>query len=583
MTPGTTEDVHPCAFCGTRSHVVRRLRTIEPVSVAGFEPGLVVGHADKGPAMPDGDTVPCPGCGGPLETDARQELVQCPRCSAHAKVERRLESGATGGPAAYPEGGPGSSGRRDAERDAAYRAALAEKDVGLQVDAVLDLEPWEALSPEREETFVRLLGSARAGTLLDAATCRLVHRFLQMGPQDAEGFTDHPWRYFILRSVARVAFRPDASGLLVQELRYVRGGGAALKLLLDVADYAFRNDVPDYGKDALEVIGHTVADNLNWERRDDMYDLLAYRLPYVDERLAAWLLHEVSVQWIAFLKPRTLVRLVDDCGLESPELAPVLANHASYVPCPDLTEYLEHLAFVQTLFTPLGRALGLESFIYVPSRGRGDLDPETVDYVVAFLEALRSVPESEVAATRILRWWIDDLADDPSEALREAVAGMDVRVPADPPWPPEPRPAPAEARLEKLARALSDGVDPRSHRDRDGDPPEDEEARGRWVEARERLDRERHEQRQAAIEQQYTGNRMLRAVGGRGRSGVLVGVGLRVASAEPVSLRQPCSCVASSQSRRALSSSASADACPSPRSEACLEALMSAYARRDAT
>jgi predicted RNA-binding Zn-ribbon protein involved in translation (DUF1610 family) len=516
MTPGTTEDVHPCAFCGTRSHVVRRLRTIEPISVGGLEPGLVVGRPDAAAPMPDGETAPCPGCGGALETDARQELVLCPSCSSFVKVERQLEPGAVGALADYPTRKPAGGvrawtrARRDRRRDAAYRRVIDEPDAGTRVNGVLDLDPWEELTPDREETFVQLLESVAAGTLLEAALCHLVHRFLQAGPKDADGFTDHPWRYFVLRAVARVAFREEASGRLVQELRYVRGGGAALKLLLDIADYALTNGQLDYAEDALEVVGHTVADNLNWDRRHDMYDLLAYRLPYADERLAAWLLHQTSVEWIGFLKPRALARLVDDCVLERPQLAPVVANRGSYVPCSNLGEYLDHLAFLQTLFTPLGRAIALECLIYVPSRGSGDLDAEVVGYVTALLEAMRTVPESEIAATRILRWWIDDLSTSSSEAVRGVIGALSGRVPADPTWPPPPRPTPYDRRLEKLARRVGDGVRQRSALDRDGDLPDakDVEPWQRWIDARDRIDAERHEQRQRAIRQQYSGSRL---------------------------------------------------------------------------
>ena len=143
MTPGTSEQVTACEWCGSRSHVVRRLRTIEPIAVGGFEPGLVVGRSDEnhsGGARSDGplpgeDVVACSGCAGPITTNVAQEIVACPQCGTHTKIERLLEAEQEGEPADYPEPrhrlGFMRSRRiaRDEERDAALRALLDEADL----------------------------------------------------------------------------------------------------------------------------------------------------------------------------------------------------------------------------------------------------------------------------------------------------------------------------------------------------------------------------------------------------------------------------------------------------------------------
>jgi len=474
MTPGTSERVTACAWCGTRSHVVRRLRTIEPIAVGGFEPGLVVGRSDTGGASDTGaagtESVACSGCAGPISTTAAQEIVACPQCGTHTKVERILEAEQDGAPADYPEPehrlGFLRSRRvaRDDARDAAMHAILDEPDLDRMAERVEDLTPWECLTAERETLFTRLLEVAPAHAGLDGATCGLVHRFLHVGEQGTAGFQGHPWRFFVVRCVTRVAFRPDASGRLIQELKHVRGGGAALKLLLDVADYALRTGQLDYAEDALEVVGHTVTSADNYSQRHVMYDVMAYRLAYVDERLVAYLLFELSARWVAFLRPRAMARLVDDCMLERPQLGPVIANQAAYLPCSSLSDYREHVDFVRTLFTPLGRALGLESFIYTPGAGAASVSPDTWRDFLGFFQAMQAVPEAEVAATRILRWWVDALMDHAPDVAREVVASLDESLPGMPVWPPLPRETTYDVRLESIARSFRDDIEQRSRK-----------------------------------------------------------------------------------------------------------------------
>ena len=307
----------------------------------------------------------------------------------------------------------------------------------------------------------------------------------------------------MLRCATRVAFRPEASGRLVQELKHVRGGGAALKLLLDIADYALRTNQDDYAEDALEAISATIADSFNYSNRHIMFDVMAYRLPYVDERLVAWLLTQVSMTWIAFLKPRAMARLVDDCVIERPELGPVVANQAAYLPCHTLSDYREHVAFVQTLFTPLGRALGLEGYIYVPRAGAKNLEPATVEFFLSFFQTLRDVPESEVAATRILRWWVDDIATHAPDLLPDTIASLREGIPEHPPWPPPPRSTTYGDEILQIARAFEETVVQRSYAMDDGPGPDHWNAYVRRNAVQEHVSAAEAEQRGRIIEERW--------------------------------------------------------------------------------
>lgn len=138
-----------------------------------------------------------------------------------------------------------------------------------------------------------------------------------------------------------------------------------------------------------------------------------------------------------------------------------------------LSEYFEHAAFLQTLFTPLRRALCLEGFIYVPGAAAKDFDATTVEYFIAFFHSLRQVPECEIAATRILRWWVDDISTHAPALLPETIASLRDRLPEQPPWPPPPRPAEYYDELVALAASFRESVEQRSLVADEGPGPDD--------------------------------------------------------------------------------------------------------------
>lgn len=485
--PGSALDVSECPACGVRSHVARRVRMIEPVGVGDFDPGVVVGRSDVS-VQKGGVSVPCPGCASPLETEHGQALARCGHCGTWAKIERILSAEDAVAPVAYPERAhrfrflAARSERRDAERDACIDRALAAATDPEAIGHLLRFTPWEAVTPDREQRLTRLLEQGIRSTILDRASCVVVRKLLLHAAHDAVGLADHPWRYLVLRCVARVAFRPGASGRLIQELRHVYGGGAAVKLLLEVADYALGQGHDDYAEDALDVLEHALEQGV-WSARHDRSPVLLYRLAYVDERVAAWLLTQVA--WLWTVEPPLLARFVDDCALERPTLATAVANRVTYRTCVTFDAYIDHLRFLHTLFTPLGRAVALESYVHVP----GPVAPEQEEHVRLAIETFEGFEEDEeagIAATRLLRWWADALADHSPDVLPGVAAALRQRLPEEPTWPRPPRPSPSETELERLAASFRDGVEQRSHADRD--PTVREEDTATVDEAATRLD-----------------------------------------------------------------------------------------------
>ena len=506
MTPGTTEHVAACEWCGTRSYVVRRLRTVEPLTTGGFEPGLIVDVSTE--AADSATPAGCPGCGVPLTTTLAQEIVQCPQCGAHTKIERRLCANRVGDAADYHEPTHRFGWqrkrrlKRDRARDDVIRRALDDATLHVRVRLIQRLTPWESLSAEREELFTRLLDEAQADPLMDRVACGLVHRFLQMGKQAGGGFEQHPWRYFVLRCSARVAFRPEASGRLVMELKQVRGGGAALKLLLDIADYALAIDEVGYAADALDAIDATVSDSFNWTHRDRMHDVMAYRLLHIDERLAAYLLSQVGPYWMTMLKPRVVSRLVDDCVQERPEMAAALANLAGSAACP-AGEYREHLEFVRELFTPPGRALALQALVCAPGGAVKNMTHDAVSLILGWLEEARAEQESEIAAVRVLRWWADDLAEHAPDLVPGLVEPLRTSLPEMPQWPPPPLPNDYQEELEALAFSLAYDVERRSSSTTEDPELDDPAARERRAELERSVDVAERERRTQVIEQNW--------------------------------------------------------------------------------
>ena len=155
ITLGSDQLSATCRWCGSRAHVERRLRSVEPKVAGGFEPTAV--------AVPDGGWVPshwgsgdhgrprCPGCGSPFETDLAQEIRQCPHCGSHSKIERRLAFSDEGAPADYRE----PRHRFALSRVLRQRRDRARDLLAARVLVETDLDPSRFWShPRRESTTI---------------------------------------------------------------------------------------------------------------------------------------------------------------------------------------------------------------------------------------------------------------------------------------------------------------------------------------------------------------------------------------------------------------------------------------------
>lgn len=389
--------------------------------------------------------------------------------------------------------------RSDQARDAVADRILAEGSVRARAEQLLELDPWDALTAEREAKMTQLLRLGERSPLLERAVADLVFRFLQRGEQDSVGFENHPWRYLVLRCSTRVLFEPGASGLLLQELRYARGGGAAIKLLLDVAETALERGEHDLALDAIEALDTTLVSAFNWDHQELMTGILTYRMPYLDERVLACVMNALSPVWSKFLAPRVVGRLVDDCAIERPELvAPLQTNMAPAI-CPGPGDYVEHLAFAAELFTPAGKAAALEALPYVPHYGPSPT-VEQARTMLDALEALRDIPQCAEAATHMLKLVAMELSSTMDGPIQSRAGQLVAGLP-DVSWPPERPPSPFSKRLETLAHEVRENAVARSSRWAPEACPPDEDPRA-WAELVERLEQRAAKNRRIVHEQE---------------------------------------------------------------------------------
>jgi hypothetical protein len=395
-----------------------------------------------------------------------REIVECGHCGVRSRLEGRLHAGVEGPPATYMEPPHRFDFlrrlrlRRDEARDALVEDILHESTVDQRVELISRLDPWEALTAEREASLTDLLRLARENPLVEKALAGLVSRFLQRGDQESVGFAVHPWRYFVLRCATRVLFEPAASGLLVQELKWVRGGGAAIKLLLDLAEHGLRSGEEDLALDALDALDTTLVSSFNWDQYELMSDIVVYRMPYLDERVLALVIHALSPLWAAFLKPRVVSRLVDDCVRERPDLVPVLCAGFQPAMYGGPEDYIEYLDFVATLFSPVARTVAFMARPYGPYDGSPPT-AEQATQILDRLERLREAAEGREAPTAALRAVAADLVRHETGSVRtrarEILAALpDVGEPSS--WPESPY----RRRLEEIAEDLRTGREPRS-------------------------------------------------------------------------------------------------------------------------
>jgi DNA-directed RNA polymerase subunit RPC12/RpoP len=401
-----------CSYCGEESVVERRLRTVEVELVAGTDPAFVA--RPPAPFVPahalskGGRTVgQCPNCASPVEggggvLDGPSEgplrefghgHFECPYCGTRSKVEARLapDHGDRFDLARFGADLVSFQGRDAATREeellAAHRAAaladaprhwdevmdhrvrrmLTARDGAELLAAVKGFEPWSTLNPWRELAFVHLLwlASRLAGrdTMASAAQ-RLVDHVVARTAAAAWKYDERRRAYVrgIVRAAGRALFAQGTAPAVLDALAFAQPA-AMLKLLLEVAEWALAHGDAALADGALAA----AASSLDFRRgqyhvwrdkvdRDQVGEVLMYRLLYLSPPLLAWALDQLPRWRVA--DPLRAARFMDDCVAERPELVPLLFDAGITRPAPasSVAEYAQHLVGLQELESDAARA-----------------------------------------------------------------------------------------------------------------------------------------------------------------------------------------------------------------------------------
>jgi hypothetical protein len=182
-----------------------------------------------------------------------------------------------------------------------------------------------------------------------------------------------------------------------------------LKLLLDVAEWGLEHSHRQAADNALNAAARVL------DKRERMYhvgrskvdpaqlaQVILYRMLYMRPELLAWALEQVP-RW-QVTDYRVLVRFIDDCIYERPELIEVIrdARIVHQAPATTFRDLKDHLDFLETALTPEAREYGMYLRWYDHRYGTPDPEPELLDELLARLAAMLDGPALRKHAAWVL-------------------------------------------------------------------------------------------------------------------------------------------------------------------------------------
>ena len=417
--PLSLTDAHPlvtCHYCGGSALVERRLRTIEPV--LGSLVTLDAPQDDVRRSRPSPtinaiaqDESHCPTCGAELGAQPESQAIRtCPHCRTESKIERRLvrRLGADEELAEMEKTAQDFDRRRMAETEKLI--ARIEQGTTLldRVRAAHELsDNWGYVNAAAARLLPRMLQILRrAEAPLDIPLSELIGKLLCEGDvRLARG---------VLLAAEKVTFDIEGSRSLLWQLGL--GEGICLKLLLDTADYAAEHGGTEYACAALWAC-NTIFER-NYANRISLAEIVLYRLLYLRGPVQAWALQLVQGQMglgVRFPTP-TLLRFMDDCAAERPELIPHIQKCFYNGGAKDDAEYFERMAFIDQLMSPAAKCSALIQ-IYAPPR---EMPEAKVGEALEKLLAFAKDPALAEAACRSISEIIEDYPG-PREAVHAMV------------------------------------------------------------------------------------------------------------------------------------------------------------------
>jgi ribosomal protein S27AE len=405
-----------CNYCGGTAAVERRLRTIEPVISSGFitadaplDAARRISPSQTIRAVAQ-DESHCPTCGHEME-DAMaaseiQAIRRCPSCGTQSKIERRLLRSPEADEALAAL--EASETKRSAKQlDATEKLIdIVEKstDLATRVKAGYELgEYWSHVNARAAKLLPRVLASC--DPRLEIPLAELVGKLLCSDNVILSNA--------VLRAAEKFTFDVNGSPVLLWQLGL--GSGVGLKLLLDTADYASTRGAMEYACSALWAINTMIE--RNYAGRMRLAEIVLYRLLYLRGPVQAWAIELAKGQLGLGCRfpTKTLLRFIDDCAVERPELIPHIRQCFYHGCATNDGEYLAEFDFIDTLQTWPAKFSAIEQ-IFPPAPEIGD---SAINVCLQKMLGLTSHPQLGPAAIK----WICQLIEE-SPGPRPSIDAM---------------------------------------------------------------------------------------------------------------------------------------------------------------
>ena len=404
-----------CTYCGGTAVVERRLRTIEPVpgdfvtadAPAGSARSQRPASAIRGIAQDDSH---CPACGSALDAAEAQAIRRCPHCRAESKIERRLSrrTDAGGEIAAMERAAPDFERRRFAKTESLVERIESTAALKDRVRAAHELtDGYDHVNPAAARLLPRIMAVLKTCEApLDIPLAEMLGKLLCDG--DAR----------LARAVLMAAekFTFDIAGPRSVLWQLGLGEGICLKLLLDTADFAAARGANEYACAALWAVNCLFE--RNYARRITLAEIVMYRLLYLRGPVQAWALEVMQGQMglgVRFPTP-TLLRFIDDCACERPELVSHLLKCFYQGAAKNESEYLDRLGMVDILLTPQAKSAAMGQLFAAPR----DIPEPKLAGILECLLAHAADPALNAGAVKAINDIIED-SPGPREAVHDLV------------------------------------------------------------------------------------------------------------------------------------------------------------------
>ncbi|MBK9976121.1 MAG: IBR domain-containing protein [Planctomycetes bacterium] len=334
----------------------------------------------------------CPGCGASLELAAQQALMTCRYCGTDCMVIRRLrrlDPHLPDGPPPKPPVDP-SKDYAHWGTEALVGGILAGGELSEQIAMAKALDQW----PHSNATMARLLPHYVS--------------FMLTAPETL----DHAMRGVIgklicskdlkLRNAAIVAGQrfgfaaPGSKGLL---FALSLGDAGTVKLLLEIAEWAAENGLPDYCKHALYGVQTAIGREADY--RHVCNEIVLNRLPYTTGQVQEWILNHMRLEFdVGYREPRLpVLHMIDDMATEKPELVARLEKAMGpQRSAESWSQWQQWLDDIGRLRHVQARRIAMQTLGQPPH----DTDPGTIAPAVAKLEAWLETPELHEATVALL-------------------------------------------------------------------------------------------------------------------------------------------------------------------------------------